>query len=49
MTKVCTKCKAGKELSEFYKAKESKDGLRGTCKACAKDYGNKYRQVNKKR
>ena len=32
--KVCKGCKEEKELTEFAKTKNSKDGLRGGCKSC---------------
>lgn len=32
--KKCTKCKERKGLSEFYKGKLSKGGLRAACKSC---------------
>lgn len=44
-TKICTKCNQTKELSEFSKKEASKDGLRGSCKACDK----LYREDNKER
>ena len=34
MRKRCRKCKELKSLSEFYKAKESEDGLTPICKEC---------------
>ncbi len=36
--KVCTQCGVEKELSEFYKDKTRKDGLRRWCKDCCKVY-----------
>jgi hypothetical protein len=33
-SKVCTKCGVEKPLSDFYKAKQGKQGVRGDCKAC---------------
>lgn len=33
-TKVCTKCKQEKPLSEYYKDKRHKDGLYTHCKSC---------------
>jgi len=42
-TKICTKCGENKELTEFYKRKQSEDGLRSACKTCARA----YRQANK--
>ena len=34
MSKICTRCKEPKELSEFYKYKASKDGLSFECREC---------------
>lgn len=36
MTKICTKCKIEKELTEFHKDKTKKDGHETRCKACKK-------------
>lgn len=33
-TKICTKCKKEKFLSDFYKDKKHSDGLRSDCKEC---------------
>ena len=38
--KVCATCKEHLPLSEFSKKRDSKDGLRGYCKTCAKVYQN---------
>lgn len=38
--KVCTKCNEHKSLSDFSKKRDTKDGLRGYCKPCAKVYQN---------
>jgi len=43
--KICKKCNKEKPISEFYKRKDTKDGLFYTCKKCCK----KYSQNNKKR
>jgi len=45
MYRVCSKCKNKKDLSDFNKDKNRKDGYRSQCKTCIKDY---YR-VNKER
>lgn len=37
-TKICTKCKTEKELTEFSKHKRNKDGLQCECKQCCKEY-----------
>ncbi len=37
-TKTCSKCKEEKPVSEFYRYKTSKDGLKGQCKGCMKSY-----------
>jgi len=34
--KVCTICKTTKELSDFYKSNQTKDGFEGQCKKCRK-------------
>jgi hypothetical protein len=54
--KRCTKCNIEKELTEFYKHKDGKDGFHTQCKSCAKEYikQNKekvkeYYQQNKER
>ena len=38
--KVCTKCKEYKLLSEFYKHKNYKGGLKSDCKSCHKEYND---------
>jgi hypothetical protein len=42
--KVCSKCKEEKEVCEFGKRKDSKDGLRNECKSCAKEWRLKNRE-----
>ena len=37
-SKVCSKCKAEKALTEFYKRTTSKDGVQRQCKQCANTY-----------
>ena len=53
MEKKCNKCNVVKDVSEFNKAKENKDGLRGECRICRKekvsDNNKKYREANKDR
>jgi hypothetical protein len=56
--KVCRKCKKEKELTEFYKQKKGKFGVKPECKICIKEYNKensehqrlyfkKYREENK--
>lgn len=46
-TKICSKCGNEKDLSEFYKHKICKDGLRSACKECLKDQGREYNEEHK--
>jgi hypothetical protein len=53
-TKVCCRCKQQKFISEFYKNKNKKDGLRYECKKCSHLYSNQlyvknYNYYSKKR
>ncbi len=45
--KTCTKCNQDKELAEFYKRKDSPDGLRNDCKECRKAYDREHYEVNR--
>ena len=45
--KTCSKCKVEKELIEFSKAKQNKDGYLGKCKPCAKESIKQYYLDNK--
>ena len=36
--KLCSKCNEEKELKEFYKRTQRKDGYAAWCKSCANDY-----------
>ena len=45
MTKACSKCKAVKDLGEFYLDKRAKDGYNCSCKECCKAYVKAYRQT----
>ena len=45
-TKVCTKCKVEKELSEFHKSK-GKYGVNSRCKVCIKNYDKERYQQNR--
>lgn len=44
--KTCTKCKKSKPLTEFYKAKATKDGRTYTCADCNKRAAKKYRKAH---
>lgn len=48
-TKKCSKCGEEKELVEFSKNKNTKDGYSYNCKACASANHRKWRQDNKGR
>jgi hypothetical protein len=39
-TKKCSKCKEEKPVSEFYKDKNTKDGLRLQCMTCTKNFNS---------
>tara|TARA_R110000803_G_scaffold21155_1_gene53533 strand:- start:11 stop:700 length:690 start_codon:yes stop_codon:yes gene_type:complete len=45
--KKCSKCKVEKELTDFNKDKQKKDGLKGDCKSCKKEYDKEHRKANK--
>lgn len=45
--KVCIKCEFEKELSEFGKRADSKDGYRNDCKECRKEFNKLYKELNK--
>ena len=45
--KQCSKCKRAKSVSDFYKNKQTKDGLRSDCKRCCKSLYEKYYQTHK--
>ena len=46
--KICTKCKNIKNLNEFHKRNESKDGLSTRCKTCCVDYNNSNKVIDAK-
>jgi len=46
-TKTCIKCGETKPLTEFYRHKKSKDGLRGECKTCCAAYARAYYANNR--
>jgi len=45
--KKCTKCKVDKEITEFSKDKQKKDGISLSCKLCSKEYHKEYHKENK--
>lgn len=46
MKKICSKCGIEKDLEEFYKRKDSKDGKRSECKLCCINKQNLHRLAN---
>jgi len=47
--KICNKCGIEKELTEFHKRPDSKDGYRNNCKICRKNADNIYYTLNKEK
>lgn len=45
-TKVCSKCKIEKDVSEFYKDRRAKDGFTYLCKSCKSEYDKKWMSEN---
>src|SRR5579884_3904578 len=41
-SKVCNVCLQEKPLEQFSKAKENKDGYRGQCKACMREWSKNH-------
>jgi hypothetical protein len=48
-TKICTKCKNEKSISNFYNEKSCKDGLSRICKSCRDKISKKHRLKNLKK
>ena len=48
-TKVCSKCSQEKEICEFYKRKDTKDGYRFDCKCCFNEIALEYRKNNEEK
>jgi hypothetical protein len=44
--KICNICNKEKEISEYYKNKYSRDGLRSNCKVCQNINSKKWRELN---
>lgn len=49
MSKVCTKCKESKPLSEFSKKKGYKNGVYSRCRPCENEYRRDYVSKNKEK
>jgi hypothetical protein len=47
MEKNCNKCFIKREIDEFDKRKDSKDGYRNECKVCRRKIKNNYTDRNK--
>ena len=47
--KICKKCNVEKNIDEFVKNKNCKDGYENTCKLCRKKYNKKYNEENKEK
>jgi len=43
MKKICTKCGVEKELSDFNKHKDSRDGFKSQCRECCRNYNKQYK------
>ena len=48
-TKVCSKCKKEKKLSEFHHCMQHKNGYKSSCKECSALEGKKYRKTYKEK
>jgi hypothetical protein len=48
-TKICTKCKIEKDVTEFYNYKKSPDGKRRRCKKCMNIDSLEYNHKNKEK
>ena len=49
LIKICTKCKIEKDINQFCKNKNEKEGLNFQCKSCAKKYLKLWRILNKEK
>lgn len=45
--KKCYRCKTEKDINNFHKNNDRKDGKSGICKECCKEYNKEYREKNK--
>ena len=48
-TKVCTKCRESKRLSEYHKNKNGRFGLKAACNKCVAAEDKKWREENKEK
>lgn len=46
MSKICNKCKQDKNLNDFYKKKQTRDGLTSQCKICINQRYSVYQKKN---
>lgn len=46
MFKICTKCHKEKDISEYHKHKDGKNGVRPTCKTCGVEQAREWRKNN---
>ena len=49
MRKTCSKCEITKELTEFNKRKDAKEGYRSYCRECEKEWHKLYRENNREK
>ncbi len=47
--KKCSKCEIEKELTEFHKRTDCKDGFRADCKVCYREYKRGYKSKNREK
>lgn len=48
-TKICSKCNIEKDVCEYHKDKNKKDGLNRYCKLCAINHSKEYYEKNKEK
>jgi len=48
-TKICRKCKLEKDINEFSKKSETKDGKQSICKYCDKQKSKEWKKNNKEK
>ena len=47
-TKICTKCKTDRPISDYYKNKGTKDGLTCWCKSCKSKYQKENPDISRR-